>query len=119
MTELKTPFQKRVVVMFLLCASSLAIGTEQCPIVPRPKEYQVKGEPVLLERTATIVIGEQAGDPERYAASLLQRFVERRFKVQLPIRSEKDAGGGQKILHPDDCFGDAQNCFEVNDYSPK
>ncbi|MFH1731974.1 MAG: hypothetical protein ABIF82_10050, partial [Planctomycetota bacterium] len=67
-----------------------AAGKGECPIFPVPKEYTVKtGRPVALRGRTAIVIGEKAGEPEKFAASRLTYVLKKRFGLDAPVVTEK------------------------------
>ena len=94
---------RRYSISFMFCAILLtlvAAGTSwaqaapeaACPLVPVPKSYREHGRTwqLLGPDQAAIVLGFQAGEPERYAAARLQTHIERRFKRQIPTVAEAD-----------------------------
>jgi hypothetical protein len=88
---------RAILVCSLLAVSAAAAERERdCPLVPVPKVYRDSGEWMALakEGEAAIVVGAQATEPERYAASRLQTLVERRCRQRLPILKEDDVPGG-------------------------
>jgi len=61
-----------------------------CPIFPQPKEYRVKADtPVALAGPVAIVIGEEADEPEKFAASRLAYVLKKRFGIDAPVVTEK------------------------------
>ena len=61
-----------------------------CPIFPQPKEYRVKADtPVALAGPVAIVIGEEADEPEKFAASRLTYVLKKRFGIDAPVVTEK------------------------------
>lgn len=85
-----------VLIAAVVCGAGAASGADDaggvCPVFPVPREYSVKGGVASLDPAAVIVVGNQAAAPEKYAAGLLQRLVERRFKIKLAIKTESEAG---------------------------
>lgn len=80
-----------ILVCSLLAMSAAAAEPERdCPLVPVPKVYRDSGQWMALakEGEAAIVVGVQASEPERDAASRLQTLIERRCRQRLPILKE-------------------------------
>jgi hypothetical protein len=89
-------------ICLILMAGSFATGVsavaEPSPITLVPAASEVQwGEAVDLPGSAGIVLSDQAGPPEREAAKVLARYVERRFGRQWPIHSAKDAPADMKL----------------------
>jgi hypothetical protein len=63
---------------------------EPCPVVPVPKVYRTTGGTARLAdaQALAIVVGARATEPERYAAERLQTLLRRRFKREVPVRTE-------------------------------
>jgi len=63
-----------------------------CPIIPKPKVYQTTGRysQLLSLKTASIVIGNKASDPETFAAKRLQLLIKKRFDLNLRILTEEE-----------------------------
>ena len=88
----------RGTVLTLLCflcapafpARAIAVGKEaECPIFPVPKEYSVKGEdPARLAGPVSVVIGETAGETEKFAASRLTYVLKKRFGLEVAAVTE-------------------------------
>lgn len=72
----------------------------QPSLVPPPREVRWTGQPPLplpQDRVA-IVLGDQAGEPEAYAAELLGKLVARRFGRTWPVVREREAPAGGVVL---------------------
>ncbi len=84
----------------LLCLSPVVLA-EDCPMVPRPKEYHASGDTLVLgtAETAAIVVGRDASEPELYAAGRLQTHIERRFKRTLPILEHDKLTGAVRQVY--------------------
>lgn len=84
----------------LLCLSA-AVFAEDCPMVPRPKEYRASGDTLVLgtAQTAAIVVAPGASEQELYAAGRLQTHIERRFKRTFPVLTADKLGGSVKQVY--------------------
>ncbi|MGC9319703.1 MAG: glycoside hydrolase family 20 zincin-like fold domain-containing protein, partial [Armatimonadota bacterium] len=79
----------------------LSHAADELKLVPAPKELRTSERAMLLPpEETTILLGDQATAPERYAAERLQELVRRRFGVELPLAAggEARAAGGPIIL---------------------
>ena len=67
--------------------SAKSVPSNSCPIVPVPGTFDdLGGTAELLGPGSTIIVlGNNAVEPERYAAERLQTLVRRRFRQTLPI----------------------------------
>jgi hypothetical protein len=67
---------------------------------PQPKEAVIYPDPpITLLPECEIVLEDNAGEPELYAAQRLQHLIQRSFSVSLSIRRQSDKGiGKQKIV---------------------
>ncbi len=90
--HLASPIFFAIVLMLATAVPWRADGGAEpvCPLVPVPKSYRDHGRTwqLLGPDQAAIVLGAQAGEPERYAAERLQTHIERRFKRRIPIVAE-------------------------------
>jgi N-acetyl-beta-hexosaminidase len=93
-----------VALMYLSCLTASAIDT--CPIVPKPRVYKPTGAVLELPKTARIVIGKRATDPERYAAEYFGKQLLRRFGRRSVVTEEQAAPGSGLVL----VFGQRSTC---------
>lgn len=72
------------------CNCAIVQAEAPCPIIPTPKVYRDLGHMLTLDTSgnAAIVVGQEATEPERYAAEYLQTQIERRYKHKLAILDE-------------------------------
>ena len=88
-------YRQRIVIASVLLAGMLtvnrqSVAAEDCPIFPVPKEYRVKAEdPVVLAGPAAVVVGENAEEPEKFAASRLNYVLKKRFGLRARTLTEK------------------------------
>ena len=84
----------------LFCLSAVVVA-EDCPMVPRPKEYRASGDRLVLgtAQTAAIVVAPGASEQELYAAGRLQTHIERRFKETFPVLTADKLGGSVKQVY--------------------
>jgi len=67
-------------------------GDAECPIFPVPKEYRAKDDkPVIMAPRVAVVIGEKAGEPEKFAASRLAYILKKRFSLKVRVLTAKRA----------------------------
>jgi len=86
-----------VALLAILLVPALGLAEPQgvCPIVPVPKVYRDLQRTIAFQgpEAVAIVVGNQATEPERYAAGQFQTLVERRFKRRLPVVAEQAVAG--------------------------
>ena len=71
-------------------ANGQPAGNSACPIFPVPKEYRVKdGGAIALRGAVAIVLGEKAGEPEKFAASRLAFVLKKRFGLKVRVVTER------------------------------
>ena len=83
---------RTVAVLFILAAIALSglSSAAECPIFPQPKEYRVKdGGAIALRGAVAIVLGEKAGEPEKFAASRLAFVLKKRFGLKVRVVTER------------------------------
>jgi len=79
-----------VLLTAVLGTNGSAAAEGECTIFPVPKEYTVKGAaPVAMARRVAVVIGEKAAEPEKFAASRLTYVLKKRFKIDVPVMTDK------------------------------
>jgi len=93
---LQTNFSRMIMtILALLCISgctSVKTGREKTSpalILPQPKELELLGETWDL-RDCAIVIGSAATEPEKYAAGMLSKNIEKRFGLKLAVIDETE-----------------------------
>jgi len=86
----------RSCIVSALIGLSVWAGEPEAPLrlTPAPKVCRRTGGDIGLSASLSIVLGSKATEPERYAAEMLQRHIQKRFGRPIPIHTEGEIPEG-------------------------